>query len=505
MSTYALIARYLISRTGYSDAGIAPIAIRVAVNPSVLNMPAGSGGPPLRPGEISLMNNKIVRSWPLLLSALLAASCGGGGSSAIAPTLESITLSPSILRLAPGASEQLTVTATHSDGSTAVLPPSSETFSSSNVNVASVSASGVVTVAANAAIGNTATISATDTASGVTTASAGSAQLTVTTAGAVPTATSVSAAKATVANNAQCGADIMPYYWEIGDQNGPLVSGSQGADSTGAPVLVTTKLAVASASKLLYATYVTQLRGSAAALTSQDTNFLHFTSGYSNMGDSSGPVCPQTLDPDDVNSCLQLRNPQGVLFSAQDPATVGRFYYDSGHMENHASQFTPLGTVIVGSLGKTIAALLSPKISIAFGEPLISGGAFLSSQDYATVLQRILDGTLAMRNALGINPVCTHGANCNAAFSPIPEPWHYSIGHWVEDDPLTNGDGAFSSPGAFGFYPWIDASKTFYGILARAQSPENGEQHGYASAQCGRLIRHAFMTGVEQTQPIPTN
>ena len=29
------------------------------------------------------------------------------------------------------------------------------------------------------------------------------------------------------------------------------------------------------------------------------------------------------------------------------------------------------------------------------------------------------------------------------------------------------GDGAFSSPGLFGFYPWIDAGKTYYGVLAR--------------------------------------
>jgi len=30
------------------------------------------------------------------------------------------------------------------------------------------------------------------------------------------------------------------------------------------------------------------------------------------------------------------------------------------------------------------------------------------------------------------------------------------------------GDGAFSSPGAFGFYPWIDRTKTNYGVLARS-------------------------------------
>ena len=69
----------------------------------------------------------------------------------------------------------------------------------------------------------------------------------------------------------------------------------------------------------------------------------------------------------------------------------------------------------------------------------------------------------------------TASAVGTAANTPVPstESWHYSIGHWVEDDPAV-GDGAFSSAGAFGFYPWIDASKTYYGVLAR-EAIELGE------------------------------
>jgi len=81
-----------------------------------------------------------------------------------------------------------------------------------------------------------------------------------------------------------------------------------------------------------------------------------------------------------------------------------------------------------------------------------------------------------------------------ALFAPIPpsESWHYSVAHWVEDDPKV-GDGAFSSPGAFGFYPWIDASKSYYGVVARAAP--NG---AWASVQCGRLIRKAWLVGKSQ-------
>ena len=46
-----------------------------------------------------------------------------------------------------------------------------------------------------------------------------------------------------------------------------------------------------------------------------------------------------------------------------------------------------------------------------------------------------------------------------------------------------------SSPGAFGFYPWIDASKTYYGLVARLAIGSALE-----SVYCGRMIRKAWVT-----------
>lgn len=80
------------------------------------------------------------------------------------------------------------------------------------------------------------------------------------------------------------------------------------------------------------------------------------------------------------------------------------------------------------------------------------------------------------------------------------------MAHWVEDDPATNGDGSFSSAGAFGFYPWIEPTKLYYGVISRQASVSPGgtpTQNGYASAQCGRLVRRAWDTGVQQTGSLP--
>jgi len=114
-----------------------------------------------------------------------------------------------------------------------------------------------------------------------------------------PTPNSVAAATVTAQKNFLCKT-ITPFYWEIGDATGTLVSASQGVGSTGAPIVATTKMGIASSSKWLYGIYIVQVRGGAANLTEQDINFLHMTSGYTSMGGDEHPAgtCPSSDSPD---------------------------------------------------------------------------------------------------------------------------------------------------------------------------------------------------------------
>jgi hypothetical protein len=92
-----------------------------------------------------------------------------------------------------------------------------------------------------------------------------------------------------------------------------------------------------------------------------------------------------------------------------------------------------------------------------------------TAQDYARFLRKLLDGSLPLGPLLGTRAVCTNPSNCTQALStpvPLNESWGYSLGHWVESDPLV-GDGAVSSAGV-------------------------------ESAACGRLIRKAWVTGTAQ-------
>ena len=315
-----------------------------------------------------------------------------------------------------------------------------------------------------------------------------------------PSPMSASAATWTASNNSLC-TDITPFYWEIGSQAGSAVSASTNGSSSASPVTASTVFSIASASKWMYSTAMVQMRGAVANISSQDISFLHFTSGYTYMGNFTpgSPECPQGGT---VDQCLQQGNPP---FNTQNPSTIGIFDYDSGHMENHASQ-NGLGSDGVRLLQSAMQQQLGSDVNIAYSQPLLAGGIYTTAADYALFLRKILGGQLVMRDALGSSPVCTSMRSpCFSAYSPIPEAWHYSLGHWVEDDSATYGDGSFSSAGAFGFYPWIDASKTYYGVISREDqsAAASGEQGGYASAQCGRLIRHAWMTGVNQSDSLP--
>ena len=177
------------------------------------------------------------------------------------------------------------------------------------------------------------------------------------------------------------------------------------------------------------------------------------------------------------------------------PNAVGYFSYGGGHMEQHADRIG-LGPLDNAALASEIMSQLGSDVSLAYSQPQLAGGVVTTPAAYAVFLRKMLGGSLQMGTMLGEDAVCTNPATCPSALNtPIPqsESWTYSLGHWVESD-LTVGDGAFSSAGAFGFYPWIDASKTWYGILARRDS--GGNNDGYASAQCGRLIRKAWISGV---------
>ncbi|MBS2026019.1 MAG: hypothetical protein JST92_26770 [Deltaproteobacteria bacterium] len=283
------------------------------------------------------------------------------------------------------------------------------------------------------------------------------------------------AVQTTISDNSACTA-VPNFYWEIGDKDGALASGEVGVG-----VHSDTQMGIASASKLLWGAYVVErFKDSMASI---DDNLMTMRGGYVSLNYSS---CLTTTT---VADC-QSKGTNGDHTAADD----GVFHYDGGHFQKYA-----VGLGLGADTNATLAAHMKEKLGsdlgFSFNSPQLAGGAKTSAADYALFLRKILNQQLAIGSHLGENAVCTLPGTCpRADYSPVNENWHYSYGHWVEDDPATD-DGAFSSPGAFGFYPWIDASKTYYGVLARYSL----EGQAYVqSVLCGRLLRKAFVTGVAQ-------
>mgnify|MGYP005810568279 CR=1 FL=1 len=302
-------------------------------------------------------------------------------------------------------------------------------------------------------------------------------------------AVAAAAAASTATNNADCKA-LGDFYWEIGDANGKLASGSVGNSYS-----ETTKMEIASASKWLYAAYVVEKRNGALDGTN-DVQFLNFTSGYTGFG--SQPGCG--LDSRTVDDCLSGTR------GDRDPAAIGRFDYDSGHMQVHASTQMGLGGFTADDLGREFSrTIMKLETDLEYFNPQIAGDGETTPQAYAYFLRRLLASSsspLKIGELLGKYPVCTKAsATCDAVDggSPTTNDWHYSLGHWVEDDPaaVAQDNRAYSSAGAFGFYPWVDFSRTHYGIVARkvvGAVTGSNQPEGFASSNCGKQIRLAYMT-----------
>jgi len=291
-------------------------------------------------------------------------------------------------------------------------------------------------------------------------------------------------AAAYVANqDASCHA-IQPFYWEIGDRHGMQASATIGGGSPTAQTI----MPIASASKWIFGSYVVEYRH--GNLSATDLKALTMRSGYNHLNYGHCiRLLPIRQQSETVAECATTWSNDEFT-----PAQDGRFFYNGGHFQMLASNGLRLGDMDSAHLTAAIGQEIGTDMHFSYSSPQLAAGIETSAADYALFLRKILNQQLLIATLLGSHAVCTNPATCPTAdYTPVPsmESWHYSIAHWVEDDPQL-GDGAFSSPGAFGFYPWIDASKKYYGIIARHSMQPKAY---YESVQCGRKIRSAWLNG----------
>lgn len=285
---------------------------------------------------------------------------------------------------------------------------------------------------------------------------------------------------ATALESTACKA-IQPFYWEIGDKDRSLYSGTRGVDAPRAH----TVMPIASASKWIFAAYVVQKRK--GQLLPGDIKALTMQAGYTRLKPGRCVRWREAKrNAQTVSECFKSGNNE-----AHTPQHENKFFYNGGHFQYLGISALGLAEYTNAELANEITNTLGVPVTLSFGSPLLSGGMTTSAVDYAQFLRAMLDGRLLLGTQLGAHAVCTQPTVCaTAVYTPVPATmqWQYGLGHWIESDPHT-GDGAFSSAGAFGFYPWIDANKRYYGVIARE---EKGWGGGVSSAECGRYLRQAF-------------
>lgn len=129
---------------------------------------------------------------------------------------------------------------------------------------------------------------------------------------------------------------------------------------------------------------------------------------------------------------------------------------------------SPLG------LGPDMTWYSAPRQSVGTSNPLIAGGLRATMNEYARVLQLEFNRGAFQGNRLIADALFTTqgsepfpGAEIgNSPFADSGLDFHYGLSAWLECTPPAVNCGVLSSPGAFGFTPWVDREGGYYAIIA---------------------------------------
>ena len=276
------------------------------------------------------------------------------------------------------------------------------------------------------------------------------------------------------------------FYWEIGSSSAVLASGKR--PNANASVDRDTKHDIASASKMVFGAFALQDNKNKGftSLTQSQTGKLTMISGHTTQNTLRCASSPT------VSHCLNNGTPTQTR--------VGKFYYDGEHFQKLMTD-QGYGSAGRSGIDNAYSAALG-QFGFTAGNVAVSGNLEGSAAGYAEFLKKVMKNELELGSKLGFGVVCADAAafqnKCvarglpRALYSPVNEPWDYSYGHWVEKENGSRVD-AYSSPGLFGFYPWISPDKSLYGIISRKSNALNAYTNSF---KCGRAIRKAYLAAL---------
>lgn len=208
-------------------------------------------------------------------------------------------------------------------------------------------------------------------------------------------------------------------------------------------------------------------------------HLLSFTSGLSER-----PLCIDLAAADFV-SCVQ----RIAQRNAGAPTPGSEFFYGPSHM-----QVAGLMAIIASgadSWAQVFADFQAVHGLFANGvydlpsltHPRLAGGMHHSGEEYLVFLADMYHYELFDQALIDLMSSDQIGA-AQVVYSPaeegLAENWRYGLGNWIEcDSEGCTGAQRYSSPGAYGAYPFIDRQHGYFGILAR-QGSLGSYPEGYA-------------------------
>jgi CubicO group peptidase (beta-lactamase class C family) len=176
-----------------------------------------------------------------------------------------------------------------------------------------------------------------------------------------------------------------------------------------------------------------------------------------------------------------------ATISTLDPVAAPgtRFDYGSTHLhvaarmaevvtgEPWAAIFEAQIKVPLG-LGADALYYSAPREALGTSNPLIAGGLRATMDEYARVLQLefsrgLYGGNRLLPDALFTEQGTEPFPDAEIGNSPVESlglDFHYGLTAWLECPPPAVNCGVLSSPGAFGFTPWVDRDGGYYAMIA---------------------------------------
>jgi serine-type D-Ala-D-Ala carboxypeptidase/endopeptidase len=197
---------------------------------------------------------------------------------------------------------------------------------------------------------------------------------------------------------------------------------------------------------------------------------LAFTSGFNQSETAVDCIGnPNTT----LQACAQVYYDQGIT-----TAPGAAYVYGNAHLQIAGAMAEIAG-------GKPFSQLFKDKVStrLAIGQvsaidfpsaanPRVAGGGTSTGEEYAKMLDAVLAGR-------ALNSLTSFQTDQTASVSFIFRPpavtavgdWHYAAASWRECDAIIwnatcAASRVISSPGKFGWTPWIDFDNNYYAIIA---------------------------------------